>query len=194
MSDRKEEEEGSGTEKVNVSAEEEEATSLTDTENDSDGMGEEEEEEEEEEAERSLDSDGDSHTGSSFSDSSYSSTSSRSAVVEEERTFRKLVRLRDAVSDSQSFDDEDLRHIDRVVAAYAPKAARARAAYDKQRRYADELQWMRARLHERAKLLDESGIDFRATEFASLARFFMVKQTKLSACLEGVAAQGALSE
>ena len=118
------------------------------------------------------------------------SASSESSACPEERTLQRLERLRDAVRQSESFDDEDLRQIERVVAAYGPKAARAREAREKQRRYADELRWMRQKLQERATVLDEAGIDFRAREFQPLARFFMAKQKRLSACLEGVTAQG----
>ena len=128
-----------------------------------------------------------SHSGASAGSSA--STMCASSMCPEERTLHRLERLRETVRESKSFDDEDLAQVERVVALYAPKAARAREAREKQRRYADELRWMRAKLQERATLLDEAGIDFRAREFAPLARFFMAKQKKLSACLEGVAAQ-----
>tara|TARA_B100002051_G_scaffold204055_1_gene194327 strand:- start:37 stop:609 length:573 start_codon:yes stop_codon:yes gene_type:complete len=159
---------------------------------------EEEEEEEEEEEHTTAEESDESRTSCTSCSSrrcaeeseSSESASSEGSACPEERTLQRLERLRDAVRQSESFDDEDLRQIERVVAAYGPKAARAREAREKQRRYADELRWMRQKLQERATVLDEAGIDFRAHEFAPLARFFMAKQKRLSACLEGVASQG----
>ena len=103
--------------------------------------------------------------------------------VEEEEVLYRLNCLLDNMRAAESFDDEDQTLVRSEIARYEPKARRARQVYDQQKRHANEIEWMRQALQERATILDACQLDFEG-EFAALARRLLRKHKRLESAYE----------
>ena len=103
--------------------------------------------------------------------------------VEEEEVLFRLNDLLDNMRAAESFDDEDQTLVRSEIKRYEPKARRARQVYDQQKRHANEIEWMRQALQERAAILDACQLDFEG-EFAALARRLLRKHKRMESAYE----------